>query len=300
MKPENNQEVDVVSGATVAPQQMVRQYNYIQEAYNNAKDYSVRNNLLERMRSYGNQMAKYFINKYKGTNYDITQTWTPFPQVNIVDLTPEKAEKELINEHLREYDSGIKDFFKSYVESPGYKRVISNQTEYLKESPQYDLQAIDEEIDKSKIFYTNEYPEYSFAKPFLHHAFVKTGWDGKGSNKLPIPFIEAHEFAHTVPHINYVQEKLVKNNTNTNSGHDSRSNEKHADIWGLKYLLYKEGVHDVRTGEPVTKEHIEKLRKKYPKLRPLQQMDNEKTAWMLNYIAQNTNNPYSDPNRTRV
>lgn len=299
MKPENNQEVDAVSGATITPQQMVQQYNYIQEAYNNAKDYSVRNDLLERMRSYGKSMAKYFINKYKGTNYDVTQTWTPFPQFKIVDLTPEKAEKELIDTHLREYDSGVKNFFKSYIVSPGYAYVIKNQTEYLGKSPQYDLHAIEKELDKSKIFYTTEHPEYSFAKPFLHHAFVKTGWDGKGTRKLPIPFVEAHEFAHTVPHINYVQEKLVKSNTNAEKGHNSMSHEKHADIWGLKYLLYKEGIHDIRKG-PVTKDRVKELRKRYPEIRPLKQLNDENATWMLNHVAQNTNNPYPNSNRIKA
>jgi signal transduction histidine kinase len=54
----------------------------------------------------------------------------------------------------------------------------------------------------------------------------------------------------------------------------------------------------VRTGHPVTKEHIETLRKKYPKLRPLVQMDDEKVAQMLNLIANNTANPYKEKNKT--
>ena len=35
------------------------------------------------------------------------------------------------------------------------------------------------------------------------------------------------------------QAEVLNQNTNTQPGHDSRQLEKHADIWGLKYLLYK-------------------------------------------------------------
>jgi hypothetical protein len=30
--------------------------------------------------------------------------------------------------------------------------------------------------------------------------------------------------------------------------------EKHADNWGLKYLLYKEGIYDARSDKDITKE----------------------------------------------
>lgn len=69
--------------------------------------------------------------------------------------------------------------------------------------------------------------------------------------------------------------------------------EKHADVWGAKYLLYKEGIHDVRKG-PVTVKHIKELRKRYPQFRILKQMNDEKVARMLNLIAQNDKNPYKN------
>jgi hypothetical protein len=47
---------------------------------------------------------------------------------------------------------------------------------------------------------------------------------------MPITFVEAHEFAHLFPSINDMQGDIVKENTNTEKGHDSKTSEKHADI----------------------------------------------------------------------
>ena len=63
--------------------------------------------------------------------------------------------------------------------------------------------------------------------------------------------------------------------------------EKLADIQGLKYLFYKEGIYDVRKNKDITTQQIQKLRKKYPKLRPFKQMNNKQIQFQLNHVAMN-------------
>ena len=59
---------------------------------------------------------------------------------------------------------------------------------------------------------------------------------------------------------------------------------------GLRFLLYDEGIYDSRGTKDATPGDIQKLREKYPNLRPLEQMDNKKAAWMINHVVQNDNN----------
>jgi hypothetical protein len=66
----------------------------------------------------------------------------------------------------------------------------------------------------------------------------------------------------------------MNQNTKKNN-HDEYRDEKMADLWGLRYLLYKENIYDSRSDKDITIEEIQKLRDKYPNLRPFQQMDNE-------------------------
>lgn len=301
MKPENDQELDATTGATASLDWATRVYNQTQNAYRNLNLQNMdweqyvktKKGYYNTLKNLGPYIASRLIDKYKGTNYDLINTWAPGGGFYITDSTPEWIREQLVKNHAREYDSGIKDWFKSYLTSPGFQQVLANQKAYLDKTPKYNIKP--EYVDNKKIIYTNEGPEWSLGRPYQGIAFVKSYFDGSGDKDLPIPFVEAHEFAHLFPSINDMQGAIVKENTNTEEGHNSKTSEKHADVWGLKYLLYKEGIHDVRTGTPTTKEHIKKLRLKYPELRPLKQMDDEKAAWMLNHVAQATpmnNNPY--------
>ena len=114
----------------------------------------------------------------------------------------------------------------------------------------------------------------------------------KEDKEFPFDFVQMHELDHlfnsTASSIRTINFEAMEQNTNTKKGHNSRPIEKHSDIIGLKYLLYKEGIYDARGGNDITPEQIGELRKKYPELRPLVQMDDEKAAWMINHVAQNT------------
>ena len=81
------------------------------------------------------------------------------------------------------------------------------------------------------------------------------------------------------------QAEALEMNTNTKKGHDSYEYEKHADNWGLKYLLYKEGIYDARENKDITVDQIKKLRQKYSELRPFKQMTDEQIQFQLNHVA---------------
>lgn len=318
MKPENNREVDIVVYPQYNYHAPLDQYNqtisYREKLKNLFENGTIRwtqywnesGRLQDLQNMVGRKLAEELITKYKGTKFDPTYMWTPGGGFRIVDADPNWVRNEIIKYHTREEDTGVKDWFKSYVTSPGYEHIIKNQKALLgnAEGAHSLRSAVLNNIDNKKLFYSTDGPDYSVAQPFLDRAYIKTWRSNKGDNEHPKAEVEAHELAHliTTPFYNDIivpQKEMLNKNTNTAEGHDSRLDEKHADIWGLKYLLYKEDIHDVRKG-PVTKEHVKELRKRYPELRQLKQMNDEKATWMLNHVAQNTNNPYSDPNRARV
>ena len=105
--------------------------------------------------------------------------------------------------------------------------------------------------------------------------------------EFPLPFTVAHEMLHKYnPTYPGLEMDAIEQNQNTErNSHDELWFEKHSDIEGLRYLLYKEGIYDSRGKKDATAEDIKKLREKYPELRPLLQMDDEKAAWMINHVA---------------
>ena len=92
------------------------------------------------------------------------------------------------------------------------------------------------------------------------------------------------------------QAEALNQNTNTEAGHDSLQNEKHADNWGLKYLLYKEGIYDARDDKDITIEQVKKLRKLYPELRPFKQMTDKEIQFQINHVAYNEINDNKENN----
>lgn len=261
---------------------------------------------LNKSDSLGREIAKYILNeyeKYKGSPLN-KGTWAG---------TSEAKEPEDINfllrSNIREDGKDVTEWLKSYVNSEGFDRVRKNQESWWKKRHPYqkilfpifninnnnDLNWYQREIsdyaDKMLNYVLDGYSEMSFSRPYEGSTFTFKP-KIKEDKELPFAFTQMHEFDHlfndrasSYKTINF---EAMEQNTNTEEGHDSRPIEKHSDIMGLKYLLYKEGIYDARGGNDITPEQIGELRKKYPKLRPLIQMDDEKTAWMLNHVAQNT------------
>lgn len=249
------------------------------------------------------------LNELSGTEFDpiIYKGWSS---------NDDRARAFLIDSNIRLHEDAqdVRDFFDSYTHSDGYQRIMDNQYSWFQQRhpyrrwlvPQADISSepgwwnlgraslgdIVRDDNKnqnkySKIFALDGYPEVSFHTGA--GTFVFKGNDYQyNSKKWPNNFVLAHEYAHRFPQFYPGNSEALSQNKNTKEGHDSQVDEKHSDIWGLKYLLYKEGIYDSRGKKDVAPVQIEKLRKKYPTLRPLLQMDNKKVAWMLNHVTKNT------------
>lgn len=223
----------------------------------------------------------------------------------------------------------VKRFFDSYLDSPGFKRIIKNQNNWWRSRHPY------------RKFYSNPDPE-DYTKKWFEDSKTKnpkmfyfngpgiSSFYGRGTKtpedngnvfigtmeteKFPKAMLEGHEWLHGInPNgwfglprgfaPNSAQGEALSQNTNTKitgfesmDSHDSKEDEKHADIWGLKYLFYKEKIYDTRGNKDITLDQVKQLRKKYPKLRPFLQMTDEQVMFMMNNVAQNDgpNQHYND------
>lgn len=242
------------------------------------------------------------LNKYKETEQDplLYDKWHD-------DL--QKSANYLINKNIREGDYQVYDWIKSYVNSAGYDRIMQNQsTWWTNRHPYRKLLDLGRHLNGAKILRENVnkgvkpamfdldfYTTLSFAQPNSKTTYTGT-YD---SNKFPYNFVTAHELSHLYNNgmatwSNNANGEALLQNTNTEEGHDSLPKEKHSDILGLKYLLYKEGIYDARGKEDVTEKQVKQLREKYPELRPLIQMSDDKAAWMINHVASNNTSKSSN------
>ncbi len=239
------------------------------------------------------------LNKYKETKYD--------PLMYSGTGNALQGEAYILNDkNIRETsDYDVYDYFKSYVNSEGYNRIMQNQASWWEKRHPYKtmfdfgtrlngakyLKYKVNHMDRPKIFELDAEPTESFLQGGNNNIYIGTNVNPD----WPQANVVAHELAHAynkwyVSNPEHAQGKALNQNKNTQLGHDSKGSEKHSDVWGLKYLLYKEGIYDSRSKEDVTPEQINKLREKYPKLRQLIQMTNDEAAWMLNHVASNINN----------
>lgn len=227
--------------------------------------------------------------------------------------------KYLRKANIRESDPEVSDFFKSYINSPGFTRIQNNQRAwwesrhpYQKLIPFITLDTnrsamsdykYDVENTTSKSYILDGPTSMSFAIPHQGTTFTFKP-RLKDSKKIPFNFVRAHELAHIIgrPAQRYGtinQEVLDLNQNTTKNWHDEYRNEKHADNWGMKYLLFKEGIYDVRDNQDITIEQVQQLREKYPKLRPLQQMTDEEVVFQINNVASNNSKMNNIPRGTK-
>lgn len=246
------------------------------------------------------------LQRYKGTSHDLFKDSTEFTDSDF-DV--------LMNMWGLAEEQDVKKYFHSYVNSPGFDRIQKNQRSWWeKRHPRRKIlpflfyndssgqlkERVNDHWDDTKVFSMDMHSAQSVYKPWTDNAYVGRYTSNIGGNTNLFQEALGHEYAHGMqgwtPYKG-IQEEVLNQNTNTNlsddpgtNKHDSDNGEKHADIWGLKYLLFKEGIYDSRQRKNALPEHIQKLRLKYPKLRPLRQMDDKKAAWMLNHVAKNTTN----------
>ncbi len=251
-----------------------------------------------------NKIGNATLDEFTGTAYDPMYFW------DFVARDRDKARKYYVEHGIRQSEKAqdVIDFFNSYGSSEGFNRIRENQKNWwLKRhpyrkiwqfGPKTALNATNWLQDRMAglnngtadgIYDLDTYTETSVMRSGNGHGAITVGTiDGP---EWPYLFALPHEIAHITNLAGFatpsgsVQAEALEQNTNTQEGHDSRPSEKHSDIEALRYMLFKEGIYDSRGNEDATAEDIKKLREKYPKLRPLIQMDDEKAAWMINHVA---------------
>ncbi len=205
-------------------------------------------------------------------------------------------------------DSEVSDYFNSYLKSKGVERILNNQNTWWEKRHPYrkwysnsdkgTREWLDMASKTSPYFYTVDmYTDQSsvYDTPKYKHRIITVG--RRENKEFPYDFTVGHEYAHgkapfslfgpKMFHSESAQKEALDQNINTKKGHDSRQSEKHADNWGLKYLLYKEGIYDSRDDKDITIEQIQQLRQMYPELRPFKQMTDEEIRFQINNVAHN-------------
>lgn len=218
-------------------------------------------------------------------------------------------------------DTDVKEFYNSYLNSKGIQRILNNQHNWWKQRHPFRKFYYDPMSDTREYFQISKYvnpnlyirPSYSaiFSKTYSNipdekQRLILTGGKSTSAGIIdeyehPFDFILGHEYTHgKAPFAVFgpkifdpksAQGEALEQNTNTKKdGHDNLQTEKHADIQGLKYLLYKEGIYDSRNDKDITEKEVQQLRERYPNLRPLKQMNNKEVVFQLNHVAMNDQN----------
>ena len=250
--------------------------------------------------------------KYAGTNVEpIIRDYMYFAE------TPQKAAKFLADRNITE-NRDVVDYFNSYVNSEGYKRIQQNQSNWWKQRHPYrkyidlglhkeganELRNTVNKVDKTKAiraFNLDTYSNLSFFVPNSGNAYIgnipTTSRYPNVTYSFEPTYVTGHEVAHryngNLETLMGAQREALQYKINTkitgdkdiDERHDNYLDEIHSDVWGLKYLLFKEGIYDSRSNKDITIEEIKKLREKYPNLRPLMQSTDEELVWRLNHIA---------------
>lgn len=290
--------------------QQIEKYNQLRQAATdayNSYDWNKLNALRDSADSLGKEIAKYTLNEY--SQY-------PSSPLNYGKWAGTSAAGEpqdiryLLESNIREDGKEVTDWLKSYVNSEGFQRIRENQKNWWDNRHPYRkhlyfltgdrrninnyVNNVNQQIGKTHNFVLDGYPSMSFANPYLGRTFTykMTLGDDK---KYPFHETQMHEVDHlfNIPAVYYdtINAEVLDQNTNTKKNHhDEYNDEKHSDNIGIKYLLFKEGIYDARSDKDVTPEQIQQLREKYPKLRFLQQLNNEDAAFQINNVAQNITN----------
>lgn len=250
--------------------------------------------------------------KYAGTNVEpIIRDYRYFAK------TPQEAAKFLAERNITE-NRDVVDYFNSYVNSEGYKRIQQNQSDWWKQRHPYkkyidlglhkegakELKNTVNKVDKNnaiRVFNLDTYSNLSFFVPNSGNAYIGNVPTIRRypnvTYSLEPTYVTGHEVAHKYngnletlmgaqrEALQYKINTKITGNKDADEHHDNYLDEIHSDVWGLKYLLFKEGIYDSRSNKDITIEEIKKLREKYPNLRPLMQSTDEELVWRLNHIA---------------
>lgn len=290
-------------------QNLLRGYDEARDEYN-SYDFGSEDGIVarKRFRDAASELGEETLNQYSGTEYD------PMRFVGDFRTGPFSQDKSLARSAIiaggfRVSPDGndVANYFRSYADSPGFERIIRNQMEEASRiGVKYDGDAIESykrqlrgstgegvfNIDMNildsfaerpssigSISGRTNYPVYVGTKEPTNYELMQYG-------AAPYNFILGHEFSHTKPYLGGINKELFSRNTKAEkNNHDELDSEKHADIQGLKYLLFKEGIYDSRGDKDITEDEVKKMRGKYPTLRIFKQMDDRQIMDSINLVA---------------
>lgn len=237
--------------------------------------------------------------------------------VRLLKIKPRYSGTNASDEHFFNYwkfqkdNSDVSEYFNNYLNSPGLERILNNQDKWWKSRHPYRkwYSNSDKGTRKWLEIAKDVEPNVYTADLYIDNSESiqipgeeqRTVIVGRKQPVYPDPYefstneVLGHEYAHGKTPFNLfggaefnkksAQAEALSQNINTEPGHDSRQHEKHADIWGLKYLLYKEGIYDSRSDQDITIDQIQELRKRYPNMRVMQQMTDQQLMFQLNHVA---------------
>lgn len=247
-------------------------------------------------------LSNFTLEQVKGSSVDpmLISDWDyPLDESNGADF------EALMDLGIRFEDNDVNSFLKSYVESEGFDRVRNNQLEWWKKRHPYrKLMYPFGLYDRGKVegykdnvsnwanyktnYVLNGNPENSFSRNGATYTYRQYNGDNL---EAPFDFVQMHEFDHLFNRgisNGTINSEVLEFYKHIEPEYNSKPDEKHSDVLGTKYLLFREGIHDVRGNKDITPEEVQKLRDKYPQLRFLQQMNNEDAAFIINNVASNT------------
>lgn len=226
-----------------------------------------------------------------------------------------------------------KEYFSQYLQSKGAKRIINNAYKWMDryysnpwnqaltklkiknnsyyggiDNYKYLIPKAGYALDNSTYYYTSQTPhtliEHNTRNPrdivYSNPTYSDASMYGT-FRKWDTNYTDAHEYGHvftselpiTRPVIDLFGSVVPYIPGNE---HDSRLDEKYADLEALRYQLYKTGIYDSRSDKNVTPEHIQKMRNRNNRKdsnifdRLLEsELSNEKIAEMLNNIVSTGN-----------
>lgn len=199
-------------------------------------------------------------------------------------------------------DVSVEGFFDSWINSPEYKRRLV-QNQYL--NPDQIISNRNVALGNLDFEMSDKYPTQA-SSPATSTSRGYVNINPQDTGKFGFDTMKSHEISHVIgskplwqnPNIgfNTTEEDLIKQyraNPSSNA-HDRLPEEMKADLDAVRYNMFKKGLYDISSGNPFTKEHLDKslplLKEDSSFKRLFDQTGDDNFIQMMNTIASNKTN----------
>lgn len=205
-------------------------------------------------------------------------------------------------ENPTEGSSEIDIFMKEYTNSENYKSLAkrSGESKEMINNRLKEINNFNPESDTSEISYGPSRVIDSNGKPAILFSNDKGDWPS-------FEDINAHEYGHLgynegTPMSDWAIKNIQQRNKsyqnvtngtierNDNTDHDIAPQENRADLFQLRYQMYKNGIYNSIKDKEFTKEHLDKFKKTNGWNRLQRLYKDEDIIWLMNNIADNNTN----------